>query len=151
MDNQIEEVLAFNELYNNYDSIYQQAAKNVNMSVIAFWLIYVLQQTGQCTQKTFKEQLHYPKQSINSALKMLEREGYVFLQQSKQDKRSKIVHLTEKGKEYAWQFADPIIEAEIAAFSKLSSQEKETLFHLFKKLEDNLEEEMKRYVQSYPI
>lgn len=138
------QVLQFNQMYKEYNDIYQNAARNFEMPTVAFWLIYVLRQMGVCTQKDFMDQLYYPKQTINSALKQLERNGYVTLERLEEDRRSKRIHLTEKGLAFAQDTADKIICAENAAFSCFTDEERDTFFALFERLSSALQQEMQK-------
>lgn len=80
MENKVQhQIVQFNNMYKSYDDAYQNAARNFAVPKVAFWLIYVLRQNSVCTQKDFMEQLYYPKQTVNSALKSLEEKGYVDL------------------------------------------------------------------------
>ena len=143
MENNIQnQIVQFNRMYKAYDDIYQNAAKKFNMPKLALWIIYVLRQNSVCTQKDLVEQLYYPKQSLNSALKSLEEKGYVVLELSENDRRSKPIRLTEKGIAFAKDTVDKIIQAENDAFAKLDDSERKTLFDLFDRLSSVLREEM---------
>ena len=137
-----QQILQFNQMYKEYNDIYQQAARNFDMPTVSFWLIYVLRQKNVCTQKDFMEQLYYPKQTINSALKLLEKRGYVTLERSEADRRSKLIHLTETGLAFARDTADKIIRAENAAFARLTESERDTFLSLFERLSAVLHDEM---------
>ncbi|MCH5191433.1 MAG: winged helix DNA-binding protein [Oscillospiraceae bacterium] len=136
------QILQFNQMYKEYNDIYQNAARNFDMPTVSFWLIYVLRQKTVCTQKDFMDQLYYPKQTINSALKLLEKREYVTLKRSEEDRRSKLIYLTEKGQAFAKDTADKIICAENAAFSSFTDSERETFFSLFERLSTALQKEM---------
>lgn len=147
MENNIEnsiqnQIVQFNRMYKAYDDIYQNAAKKFNMPKLSLWVIYVLRQNSVCTQKDLVEQLYYPKQSLNSALKSLEEKGYVVLELLENDRRSKPIRLTEKGIAFAKDTVDKIIQAENDAFAKLDDSERKTLFDLFDRLSSVLREEM---------
>ena len=139
-----DQILQFNQMYKEYNDIYQQAARYFDMPTVSFWLIYVLRQKTECTQKDFMDQLYYPKQTINSALKLLEKRGYVTLERSETDRRSKLIHLTDKGTAFAKDTADKIICAENAAFARLTDGERGTLLSLFEGLSAVLREEMQK-------
>ena len=138
------QILRFNRMYKEYNDVYQNAARNFDMPTVAFWLIYVLRQMGVCTQKDFMDQLYYPKQTINSSLKQLEKNEYVTLERSEEDRRSKPIHLTEKGLAFAKETADKIICAEIAAFESFTDEERDTFMGLFEKLSFSLQQEMQK-------
>lgn len=140
------QVLRFNGTYSLYNSIYQKAIKDSDLPAVTFWLLYTLRKQGPCSQKVLLNRLRYPKQSLSSALKMPEKEGYVLLEPSKADRRSKIVHLSPKGEELVQDRIDQIIQAENAAFLELGPKERDILFLLFSKLCQNLQEKMPAYI-----
>ena len=80
-----------------------------------------------------------PKQTINSALKKLERDGIVTLTKEENSKSKRIL-LTDKGKKYCEETIDKIIEAEINA---LNAIEKEKL-SIFLDVNDSFKKEIKK-------
>lgn len=111
------QVLQFNQMYKEYNDIRQNAARHFGMPTLAFWLIYVLRQMGVCTRKDFMDQLYYPKQTLNSALKPPEKNGSVALERLEEDRRSKRIHLTEKGLAFACQMHCFLIIANVVSLS----------------------------------
>ena len=64
------------------------------------------------------------KQTVHSALKSLEREGYVCLQPDTRDRRSKRIVLREKGEQYLREQLLPLFRAEEEAFAAMSEAER---------------------------
>ena len=82
--------------------------------------------------------LKVSRQNLDGVLGRLERDGYVKRTTNAQDRRSRLVFLTEKGHQY-WQ----VLQQDIDTFYKdatvdLSIDEKIALAYLFKKLRTNL-------------
>ena len=77
-----------------------------------------------------------PKQTVHSALKKLEAEGYL-ARTSSADLRSKHVALTEKGEQFARTWIDRVPEAEAAALGAMPEEERAAFvrgLHLFCRL-----------------
>ena len=88
---------AYNDLIKENDGIYRALFKRLGLSPCTFWIMYTLREERSVTTQTgICEILHEPKQTVNSALKNLEAEGFITLSYG-QDRRSKCVSLTEKG------------------------------------------------------
>lgn len=91
-------LIAFNRETKKLDDVYRSAAKSCGISECAFWILYTLRvEEKPFTQAEICEFLIEPKQTVNSALKKLEAEGYLTLSAGA-DQRSKRVCLTEKGR-----------------------------------------------------
>lgn len=81
------------------------------------------------TQAEICEFLIEPKQTVNSALKKLEAEGYLTLSAGA-DQRSKRVCLTEKGERFVKAHVDRVPEAEAAALGAMTAAERDALIRL---------------------
>ena len=93
-------LLEYNKETKRLDDLYRCAAKQCGISECAFWILYTLRaEERQFTQAEICEFLIEPKQTVNSALKKLEAEGYLTLSAGA-DQRSKRVCLTEKGERF---------------------------------------------------
>lgn len=123
----------YNTIFKENDELYRRAAKALGISDCALWILYTLRiERKIITQKEICEAFYYPKQTVNSALKKLEAEGFIMLSEMP-DRRSKQITLTENGKRFAGKTADKLIEAELAAMSGLSQEEQERFIELFRK------------------
>ena len=88
--------------------------------------------------------MSHPKQSIHTALKGLVNDGYVILESQERDRRSKHIHLTDKGISLAQNTADQIVQAENKAFSALTDEERKTFLYQFDRLTSALYGEMQK-------
>ena len=79
MENMIIDQLAvFNQLYKEMDEIYHLYAKKQGISDTALWLLYSLyEKDATYTQRELCSAWHYPPQTINSALKNLEKQEFI--------------------------------------------------------------------------
>lgn len=123
----------YNTIFKENDELYRRAAKALDIPDCALWILYTLRTEREIiTQKEICEAFYYPKQTVNSALKRLEVDGSIVLSEM-EDRRSKRISLTEKGKKLAKKTADRLIKAELAAMSGLSEEEQERFIELFRK------------------
>lgn len=77
--------------------------------------------------------LYMPRQTVNSALKNLQKDEYICLTQAENNKKSKILVLTEKGEELAKNSADMVLKAEIKVLRQFSESELEVFLSLSEK------------------
>ncbi len=138
------QIVQFNRIFKRYDELYRKAARNFDMPELALWIVYAVRENPVCTQKDIVDLLLQPKQSIHSALKTLEKEGYVALEFAQNNRRNKYIHLTEKGIALAENTADKIVCAEKLAFLSLTDAERETVLRLFERLTSSLRKEMQK-------
>ena len=61
----------------------------------------ILKEQGHCTQKLISQRQRLPKQTVNTILKDFEEKGFVTFSESTEDKRNKLITLTESGLTYA--------------------------------------------------
>ena len=116
---------AYNVLYKETNAIYHQLAGYFGLSDTAFWLLYSLRETDRpLNQAELCSILCASKQTVNSALKSLEGEGYIRLESAAGDRRSKEIHLTEKGLLLARESVDQVLALEERATQRLSEEER---------------------------
>ncbi len=122
-----------NSILKENDEIYRNAAKRVGLPDCAFWILYALR-TGEepMLQSDICACIYGPKQTVNSALKNLEAEGYLMLS-SAPDRRFKQVSLTKKGDQLARETVDLVIQKEQSALTELTEEEQEAFIRIFRK------------------
>lgn len=136
MDNQhLHEILIrYNRIFKDTDKIYHNFAKSCGLSDCAFWILYLLRETDtQYTQADICNMLYMPRQTVNSALKNLQKDGYICLTQAQNNKKSKILVLTENGEELAKNSADIVLKAELKTLQQFSESELEVFLSLSEK------------------
>ena len=122
-----------NKIYKESNEIYRAAAKTLGLPDCAFWVLYSLRTAEtKLTQSALCAQLYEPKQTIHSALKKLEGEGYICFQQGN-DHRSKYICLTEQGTLLSENTVDQVIRAELAALHEMEDGDKKAFISLFTK------------------
>ena len=127
-------VSSYNQLLKACDTLYHNAAMAAGMSDCAFWILYSVYDSDHiCTQSEICDHSSLPKQTVNSAMKKLEKDGYLTLQRM-EGKMGKYIHLSEAGKDLVQKHIIPVMEAEERACAAFSDEEKEqflSTFHLF--------------------
>ena len=89
-----------NRMNKSEDDIYRRMARHSGLSDAAFWTLYAIETApGPVTQTDICGTLMLSKQTINSALRKLEEEGFAYLEGL--GGRRKQVCLTQKGQELA--------------------------------------------------
>ena len=102
----------YNMLYKETDEIYGKLAHFFGMTSTA---------------------LSIPKQTVNSSLKRLEKDGFIRLEADSDNHRNKLLSFTEKGEELAKSTIDRVFELEISAFSRFDDEEADMFLALARK------------------
>ncbi|MCI9307312.1 MAG: winged helix-turn-helix transcriptional regulator [Lachnospiraceae bacterium] len=101
----------FNHLLGEIEAVYHEMALKFGQSDSVMNILYTICDYGEsCPLQEICRRSGISKQTINSALRKLEREGIVYSEQA--GVKGKNVCLTEKGKELAGDTAVRVIEAE---------------------------------------
>lgn len=134
---QYEKVHRVNCLVNDLDMIYHQAARKLGVSDSVLCILYVIYEKGdRCLLHDICSASGISKQTINSAIRKLETEEILYLEQDKG--KNKRICLTEKGKAYVDKTAACLYEAECSVFSEWPEEEFELYLTLMKKYSDSL-------------
>lgn len=132
-------------IYNKINDLYYPVAQKHGLSATALNLLYMICITDEpCTQNELAKALCIPKQTVNSAVSKLVKDGFVELTQRPGPRNSKTVCLTEHGKLQCQEFVIPIIQAEDRALARMSAEEQELFLSLYEKRYKYLKEEMER-------
>lgn len=139
-------ILAYNQLLKECDTIYHNAAIKAGLSDCAFWILYTLQdKTHTYTQSEIGDSSSMPRQTVNSALKKLKKDGYLTLRRI-DGKMGKSIDLTEAGELFVQTHIAPVAAAEERACALFSNSEKEMFLATFRSLVDRLKAEIEQTV-----
>lgn len=140
-----EQLAEFNQFYKQMDDLYHQYARQNEISDTALWLLYSLSEGDAAfTQRELCSIWHYSPQTLNSALKGLERQGYLVLESALGNKKNKRILLTEAGRKLAQEIVQPLMQAEQAAFRRLDLKERSLLVSITRKHMELLQEEINK-------
>ena len=133
---------AYNGIIKENDELYRDAAKALGLPDCAFWILYSLRaEEGPLTQGGLCHILYQPKQTVNSALKKLEHDGYLCLTEG-QDRRSKQIRLTPEGERLAAQTVDRVIALELRALCGMAPEDQADFLRLFRQFTGLLRREL---------
>ena len=125
------EVQQFNRLYKELDDIYHEIALAIGVSDSAFEVLYVVCILGDgCLQKDICREAYVSKQTVNSSVRSLERNGFLYLEKSGRDKH---ICLTEKGRQFVEQKIRPVVDMENGAFLEMEPEERAEFIRLSQK------------------
>ena len=135
-------ILAYNQILKECDTIYHEAAVRAGVSDCAFWILYALQDSDHTlTQSEIGNNASMPRQTVNSALKKLEKDGFLTLRKI-EGKMGKSIHLTRRGEQFVRQHILPVAAAEERACAQFSEEEQRAFLATFRALADRLKEEI---------
>lgn len=124
-------------------SIYENYAKENGLQgrslQLLLWIYY--NQKG-VSQSYLVEKTLLSKQVVNATIQVWQKKGYVELVSTENDKRQKLVKLTEKGNQISKKILDPLETVEVRALSTLSYEEIQLFQTLFSKYTQALKKEM---------
>lgn len=83
-----------------------------------------------CTQAEICDRLSTTKQTVSAVIKKFWKSGYIDFEESKIDRRNKIVRFTATGREYVERIIPPAAKAENEAMAELSDEQQATLVQL---------------------
>lgn len=128
------EVQQFNRLYKELDDIYHEIALAIGISDSALAVLYVVCTLGDgCLQKDICREAYVSKQTVNSSVRSLERNGFLYLEKSGRDKH---ICLTEKGRQFVEQKIRPVVDMENGAFLEMEPEERAEFIRLSQKYVD---------------
>ena len=128
-ERQQNDVNEFNRLYKEMDDLYHDIALKLGLSDSALTIFYAICELGDgCLQKDICSQSFCSKQTINSSIRKLEREGTVYLKRGKG--KNMHIYLTVQGREFVVNKVRPAIGMEVQAFLELTPKERGELLRL---------------------
>lgn len=125
------------------DSLYHQAAKKLGVSDSVMIVLYFLyENNGIALLNDIRKTTGISKQTLNSALRKLENERIIFLEQK--NGREKLVYLTSQGKEYAKQTAAKLFNAECHVFEGWTPDEIQQYLYFMEKFNHDFRQQIEK-------
>lgn len=130
---------ALDSFWREQNQLYRDVAASFGISESAFSILYVIYLAGEkgIAQRDICMQMCIGKQTVNSSIHKLEREGVVVLK-SGPGRRGLLAHLTPAGRKFAERTVAPMIEAELAALREFDDRELELSLLLGRRYTDAL-------------
>lgn len=116
---------------NEMDHVYELYAKKYNLSYTSLQIINLITEIENCTQKKICEVSFLPKQTVNSIIKGLNKQGIVQLTIDPNNKRSKIISFTKYGLEFSNTLIPTIKNSEIYSINQLNENDRYKMIHNF--------------------
>lgn len=121
-----------NYLSSEIEALYHQASLKLSISDSVSIVLYTVDDAGgSCLLSDIYKKSGISKQTVNSAVRGLEKDNILYLEQH--SGRNKRVVLTEKGKDFVKETVGKLREAEMQAFDTWSEEEINTYIHLMEK------------------
>lgn len=132
--NTLSPLKTYNQICKEMDIVYHNYAKKCGLSDMAYWILYSMAENDKFfTQRDFCNEWFFAPQTVNSALKDLEKKDIVFLETVSGNKKNKLIKPTENGKRFIESYISPLIRAECESFEALSKKECEQMLFTTKK------------------
>lgn len=127
----------FNCMQSETNAIYHDAAVWAGISDSVQSVLYVMcENGGRCLQSDIYHQTGISRQTINSALRKLEREGIVFMEPGQG--RNTVVSFTKQGQRYATEKVGPLFDAESEVLESWTEEEVRLYWELMRRYRDEL-------------
>ena len=116
------------QLMKEYNAIYHMAAVAYGLSDTALWILYIVSDAAEpCTQQDLCRQCCFPKQTINTAINHLIRDGYLTLETLPGTRNSKRIMLTDTGRALMQTTTDQAAEYKPAGGTAGATQTENTM------------------------
>ncbi len=106
-------------LWKDCNAMYEEWAKTQGLSSNGVLVLYSFCEEEACTQKIISQKWCIPKQTVNTILKDFLKKGYVEMFSMPEDKRNKLICLTDSGKKYADEVMNRLHEKEMYVMEKM--------------------------------
>lgn len=134
-----------NYMMSEMGGLYHKAAVKAGVSDSVHSILYVLcAENYRCFQSEIYKQAGISRQTINSAIRHLEKDGIIYLE--KGNGRNTIVCLSEEGIKFAKEKIEPLYQIENEIFDEWDSKDIETYLNLTAKYRDALKMKLKNLV-----
>lgn len=121
--------------------IYNKACSKIGISSSEFWVWYALiVLDGEISQQDISDEFFLPKQTINTVVSNLSKNGYVSLEAIPGTRNKKIIKLSKKGEEYGKNIIKDVYESEKKTLESMSKEDCCTFISLLEKYTEKLNE-----------
>lgn len=126
------------------NSLYTKIAAELGIGYPEFGVLYALKINGDQTQKEISTAFGLLKPTVNTVVRDLKKRGIVTLVQCTEDKRERLVSLTDIGKIYCDKIIEPILNMENNVFKIIGKERLEQMHELMELYNTLLEIEIRR-------
>ena len=136
------QVVFINEKLSRIRNIYARWAQKRNLSFTTMQVLHLLLVDGSLTQYQICERYEIPRQSVNNVVNNLKDIGYITLDVKDNNRREKLIVLTNEGLEYSKTLFDPLFEIQESLITKMNKESADQLIKLLTIFGDFLEQEI---------
>lgn len=130
-------------IFRETDRLYYGMARGCGLSDCAYWvLVSVCGSDGGITQSEIADEFSYSRQTVNSSVKVLLKRGLVCTHARRDDRRVKLVSLTNQGEEFCSRYVIPAVRAEERAFASLAPDERGEFVRIVRKYVDAIDAQL---------
>ena len=116
------------------DDVYHMLALKFGLSNSAMWILCTMREANrELTQSEIAQEMSMSRQTVNSAIKNLEKQGYLRLEVVSGDRRNKILSFTEEGETFVKRTVDRVLSLEHQVFENLEVEEQEQITQILRK------------------
>ena len=116
------------------DDVYHMLALKFGLSDSAMWILCTMREANrELTQSEIAQEMSMSRQTVNSAIKNLEKQGYLRLEAVSGDRRNKILSFTEEGETFVKRTVDRVLSLEHQVFENLEVEEQEKITQILRK------------------
>lgn len=138
---QSDRIRKINYLSSELDALYHRASQKLGISDSVSIVLYNIYEEGDgCLLSEIYKKTGISKQTVNSAIRGLERDGFLFLEPYKG--HAKKIRLTEQGQSYIEQTVARLYQAECDAYQSWTEEEMSQYLMLMEKYSRCLREEI---------
>lgn len=130
------------------DALYDRYARTQGLTYTSLAILDILYHEGPRTQKEICEETFLPKQTVNSIISSFYRQELLVMTELPQDRRAKVVQLSEKGLELARSVIGLTDQAEESAFAELTASERKQVLNAFGRLVSSYETLLSKWEQA---
>ena len=139
----LNKIRKINYLISETDALYHLASLKMGISDSVSIVLYTIYDSGNgCLLSDVYKKSGISKQTVNSAVRKLETEEILYLEQH--TGRSKRIFLTDRGKTFVRETVARLYEAEAGVFDTWREEEVNTYINLMKKYADCLRQQVDR-------
>lgn len=133
-----------NSVVERTDYLYEKWAKQHGINSYVLQIMYMIYASGINKQKDIVEKYGMPKQTVNTVIVELQKKGYIRLIPDENDKRSKIIILTDEGRRYAENIVNPLLNCEKEVLAEMGEERVEMLISTMNQYAELLEQKISK-------
>lgn len=144
MMTQVRESYAY---WNGVNRLYSNWAKKYGLTYHSLYTLYaIFHNTKDCSQKKISEEWLMPKQTVHSILREFEEKQYIYFEVDENDKRNKVIRLTDKGKAHAETILPKLFTIEMKVMERMGNNKRKEMIEsnnlFFQLLSEEMEKEI---------